>query len=322
MKTVRYVWFLLIFSLFWGSSCSAELDWEYINPVVADSDVVSDKRELHILVIGDSFSRDAFSYAPSVINNLCPNVIIDMEILYLGGRALNYHWNYLISNTENFTIDSYTTVKGRWSSSFYQSGEKLIRSQKWDVVILQEGSVTVRNYEKTLTNVQNLKKFIQSLQEGVKFAFMMSPAKPDGTPALGSYSSEEVWRINASTANMLLEEGEVDFVIPCGTAIQNARQTMLDKYGDFGHLSYDGNHLQEGLPCLIEAYTAAQELFMFFNIDTSIEKSNLKITQEWVNAKNIPGQHGKVIEGTEDDYENCKKSSLLAVGYPYYLSNP
>lgn len=305
---------LLLIIVFLSSCSSSSSSW--------DEDIYEQGKDcaIHILVFGDSFSRDAFSYVPFIMEELCPGLTVDMEILCLNGKSLYYHSDYLSNNKSEFVLDLYTSQYGRWNTISGVSGKRLISSREWNLVIMQEGSVTIRDYIKTQSNVDNISNYINLIQSGVKIAFMLSPAKPDGSPAIGNYTSDEVWEIIKNNSYKLLEQNHVNYVIPCGTGIQNARYTLLDGIGDFGHLSYDGNHLQEGLPCLIEAYTATQSLFDILSIDASIKKSNLKITQQWVYYKNIPGQHGSVISGTDEDYELCKKCAFLAVENPYKIS--
>lgn len=321
MKHFKYIWVVFFAIAFCVSSCAAEDDDIVVDPI-RPKNPDDDKKELRVLIFGDSFSRDAFSYVPGVIEDLCPDLNVDMEILYLGGKSLKYHWDYLSNDKDLFTLDVYTSYAGKWNSIPYTLGEEVVTAQDWDLIILQEGSNTARNSDLTQSHVNCISGYIRDRQPTAKFAFMLSPAKPDGSPALGEYSSDDVWMMYVNTSQLLLMNEEVDYIIPCGTAIQNARQTSVDQYGKFGHLSYDGNHLQEGLPCLIEAYVGAQFLFHLFDINASIENSSLKISQQWVNNQKIPGQHGAVIEGTDDDYIICKRSALLALDNPFNISNP
>lgn len=321
MGSIKNSCFFFLFVLAFTSSCSAEDDDRFID-IIKDSITVENDHHFNILIIGDSFSRDAFTYVPFVMEDVCQDITLDMDILYIGGRALNYHYDYLSKDTPGFILDLYTSAYGYWTSYPKVRGGDVIRSKEWDLIILQEGSNTTRSYAKTQPHVQNLSDYIHLIQENVEIAFMLSPAKPEGSSALGEYTSDEVWYMNVTTTKQLLDNNDVDCMIPCGTSIQNARQTSLDQYGYFGHLSYDGNHLQEGLPCLIEAYTAAETLFKFFEIQKTIDSCNLIVTQAWVSSKKIPGQHGLVIEGDENDYSLCKKSALLAVDNPFTISSP
>lgn len=318
MKRFKIYWVFFFAVTFSVISCAAED--EDIVVIPARYPEADYKRDLHILVFGDSFSRDAFSYVPGVIESLIPDFYVDLEILYLGGKGLSYHLNYLKNKQNIFTLDKYVSDDGYWHSSAYFNGEDILVSKEWDLIIFQEGSNTARNSELTESHIRGLSEFIDQRLPNVQYAFMLSPAKPQGSPALGEYTSDEVWNMYVTTSQLLLSNNAVNYIIPCGTAIQNARQTSIDKYGKFGHLSYDGNHLQEGLPCLIEAYTATQFLFNLNKIEKSIADSPLKITQEWVNKKNIPGKHGVVIGGTDEEYELCKRSALLALESPYVVS--
>ena len=46
----------------------------------------------------------------------------------------------------------------------------------------------------------------------------------------------------------------------------------------------------------------------------------MKITKQWVNTENIPGQHGQVIEGNDEDYRIAKNCAMISLLYPYTLA--
>ncbi len=307
-------WVFVFLLAFISTSCSAE---DPTDPFYTEERAKKVTKEYNVLVIGDSFSRDAFSYAPSVIENICPNLAINMKILYLGGKALNYHISYLNNNTF-FTLDTYDPFTGKWYTNYNCIiGEDVICERTWDLVILQEGSNTIRSYEKTQSHVTQLRDYIRQRQPFAKIAFMLSPSKPDGSPALGELTSDQAWEMNAATTSSLLDNDEVEHIIPCGTAIQNARRTIIDRYGDFGHLSFDGDHLQEGFPCLIEAYVTAQFFFNLYGLASSISSCTIETSQQWVDSKHIPGKHGSAINGTKEEYNICKQCALSAIEHPF-----
>lgn len=280
-----------------------------------------EKSDYHILVIGNSLSRDAFSYVPAIMNDVCNDKTFKVDILYRGNKALSDHWNSISNSVADYTLDSYDTDNSKWQLHTNVLARNIITSQYWDLVVLQEGSGRARSYDLTQPSVHHIAGYIREIQPNVNVAFMINPPHADGYSDLGEYTSEEVWMQYVQTARQLLDNNEIDYIIPCGTGIQNARKTYLDSLGVFGHLSYDGRHLQEGIPCLIDAYTASQSLFNFFNINSSIESCNLIITQQWVNNSKIPGQHGKVIEGTDEDYSISKKCAINAIESPFSLSD-
>jgi hypothetical protein len=255
------------------------------------------------------------------MEDVAPDFTIDFEILCLNGKSLDTHCDYLNNNIAEFVLDKYESHKGRWYSISRVDVGEVISSKNWDVIIMQEGVIKAMNYKNTYPHVKYITDYISSRNIDVKCAYFLNPGGSRGYTVSGKYyTSDEVWQLDVKTATQLLAQNDVDYVIPCGTGIQNALKTRLDNIGDSGHLSYDKIHLQEGLPCLIEAYVASQSLFDLLSIDASINNSSLRITQQWVNNKNIPGQHGDVIIGTNEDYELCKKSALLAVENPYEIS--
>lgn len=279
-----------------------------------------EKTDYHILVIGNSLSRDAFSYVPAIMNDVCNDKTFEVDILYKGGKALSTHWNSINKELADYTLDSYDNDSLKWQINTNILARDVIYSKNWDLVVLQEGSGTARDYELTSGSVHSIVDYIRAIQPEVYIAFMINPPHADGYSDLGEYTSDQVWMQYVQTARQLLDNNEIVYIIPCGTGIQNARKTYLDSLGVFGHLSYDGRHLQEGIPCLIDAYTVSQALFNIFKINTSINSSSLKITQQWVRDRKIPGQQGKVIKGTDDDYQMSKKCAIYAVESPFKLS--
>lgn len=277
------------------------------------------KNDFHILVIGNSFSRDAFSYVPAIMNDVCNDKTFEVNILYKSGKALSTHWNSINKELADYILDSYDNDNSKWQIHTNVLAKDIITSKEWDIVVLQEGSGKARSYDLTQPSVHHIAGYIREIQPNVNVAFMINPPHADGYSDLGEYTSEEIWMQYVQTAKQLLENNEINYIIPCGTGIQNARKTYLDSLGVFGHLTYDGRHLQEGIPCLIEAYTASQSLFNLFSINASINGSSLKITQQWVNDHKIPGQQGIVIKGTDDDYQMSKKCAISAIDSPYSI---
>lgn len=274
----------------------------------------------HVLVIGNSLSLDALSYVPFLINEISPNTYVDLKILYKSGTPLSVHWEQISNNINDYTLIYSNSKVSRWYTTPAITASDIILMRDWDLVILQQGSTDAYNYSGTQPYVHSIVDYIRKKGGSAKIAYMLVPSRAHTIKALNGKTSDEVWKMHADVAIQLLNEGEVDYVIPCGTAIQNARHTTLDALGDYGHLSYDGLHLQEGIPCLIDAYTVTQSLFKIISVNASINYSSLQITQRWVYDKNVLGQHGYVISGTNEDYELCKKCALLAIENPYEIS--
>ena len=310
----RLVIYIFLFAFF---SCSAADDFEVIEKGERTS---KNNRACNILIIGNSLARDAYCYVPVIMEEICPELAVNMDIMYVSGKPLQAHWNYIHTDSNKFTWDTYSTEQGKWTTSSSWNASEIISNQKWDLIVFQEGSVNARTYESTQPYVSNIIKYIKTFQDSVMYAYTIIPSLPDGASSIKNTTSDNIWVMNATTSKRLLDEGIVSYLVPCGTAIQNARHSRLDDYGDFGHLTYDGRHLQEGIPCVVDAYAATEALLRILGMESSIENSYLRVTNSWVSVINVLGRHGAVIEGSEDDYFLAKRCALLAMDHPYELS--
>lgn len=275
---------------------------------------------INVLVIGNSYSRDAFSYVPDVIYSVNPDVAVNLHILGIGGSNLETIYNDIVNKKKTFQSDEYNTKRRKWSSVNDSKGSDLVKGT-WNLIVVQENSVVATNETATKKNVKNLVSYLRKRSPNAKIAFMINPTHPVGSTQLGDMDIDEEFRLITDVAQNLLNAGVVDCLIPCGTAIQNARHTSLNAFGDFGQLSYDGNHLQEGVPCLIEAYTAAQFIMNTCSLYGSVAYSGLIVTNSWVKDKMIPGKHGDAVRGSLYDYLLCKKCALAALDAPFSITD-
>lgn len=319
-KEMKYPFFILV-AFFSFCSCTANDDFEKDNGRVVPQEMARDKI-YNILIIGNSLARDAFCYVPPIMEEICPDLMVNMKIMYVSGNPLKTHWNYIAQKKAKFVCDVYTSYSGAWTSSSGWFADDIVSSYSWNLVVFQEGSVNARTYDNSQPYVSNIIEFVESIQPNSTFAYTIIPSLPDGASSLGESTSDEIWAMNVETAKKLLDNGIVSFLLPCGTGIQNARKTSLDNYGDFGHLTYDGRHLQEGIPCVVDAYTATESILRIMEIDSTIENSKLRVTQKWINLLNVLGPHGMVLEGSDIDYSLARRCALLAIEYPYEISIP
>lgn len=281
---------------------------------------VSDTINLRILSIGNSFARDAFSYVPFLLQELIPNLNLQLTIMYYPGRPLEDHWKAYQNKTVEYQRDTYTTAQGRWNTEKGKMLNPEVDSlRRWDIIVLQQASGASPKYDTYHPHLYNFLTEIRSKVPMAKLAWLLTPAHPDGYSKMPVATSDEMWEMICDAVGDLMDYNWFDMMFPAGTAIQNARHTSLDDYGDFGHLSAEGLHLQDGIPCLIEAYTITQVLLNQLNLPLSINACTLHPTQAWAESKRIPEMNGKVIEGTDEDYILSKRLALRAIREPYKL---
>lgn len=282
-----------------------------------------DTIDLRILSIGNSYSRDALCYVPFILNELLPTVRLHLTIMYRGGRPLKDHWSAMQSGSKEYQRDTYTTESGIWKT---ENSRDLVSEMdsinKWDLIIFQQASGHSPSYDTYQPYLSNLIKEVRSYFVNTKIGWLLTPAHPNGYEKMPTLTSTDMWQLICDATEQVTRDERIDVVLPGGTAIQNARHTRLDSLGVFGHLTYEGLHLQDGLPRLIESYTMAQAFINFFHLGGNILNSTLRPTQQWALEHRIPEMHGLVIEGTDDDYSLCKRLALTAISHPYVLYVP
>ena len=169
----------LVFLFAFLASCTVEenLD-DLFNAVRIEQG--HEKSDYHILVIGNSLSRDAFSYVPAIMNDVCNDKTFKVDILYRGNKALSDHWNSISNSVADYTLDSYDTDNSKWQLHTNVLARDIITSKQWDIVVLQEGSGKARSYDLTRPSVHHIAGYIREIQHNVNVAFMINPPHADG----------------------------------------------------------------------------------------------------------------------------------------------
>ena len=284
---------------------------------------------LRVLSIGNSFSLDALSYVPFIMNSVAPQVYLKLDIMYIGGGSLNEFYNALDSTTwapvddgtpTNF-IHYWSHGAKPWDARRDVPMTSVIDSHPWDVIVLQQQSNASRDYS---TYQPYLNQIIDWLDEKVtwehQYAWLITPSYPDNLPRLApdTTSVQMFERILECVHNVQNDTGR-ELLLPCGTAIQNARTTPLDSLGDLGHL-FDYLHLQEGIPCLIEAYAATAALLARYGLSDRVWTDTTWIDQQWLKAKNIQELNGVPVGMSEENRAIAKQCAIKALENPLSLT--
>lgn len=90
-------------------------------------------KTVHILAIGNSFSRDATAY----LHDICENMGISVFVvnLYIGGCSLERHWSNIENNERAYQYQENGTVTDR-----YVSISEVLHSRPWDYIVTQQAS--------------------------------------------------------------------------------------------------------------------------------------------------------------------------------------
>ena len=254
------------------------------------------KKSLKILYFGNSFTQDSVGYMPFILKGLDANIELTVGIAYTGGANLQRQCanilNQAIGNVSpsNYTYyNKYTNGAEKWISSSNVSSATILADEEWDVVTFQQSSDLAASEFNTY-----IAPYIYKIEHYLSSYFHTKPIKIGWllTQSRGNDSETRLSNYNgvALTARKVMELTSSTFLIPYGTAVQNLRSIpSLDALGAGGGMSYDGQHLQEGIGCLAAAYTHTLVCLQLLGIQNrSILGENTRPNESWIIDKAIP----------------------------------
>ena len=121
-----------------------------------------------------------------------------------------------------------------------------------------------------------------------------------------NYNQFNMYRCITESYKLAIKETEIDIIIPCGTAIQNAR-TNEDLNSIGNQLTNDGYHLENGIGKYIAGLTFFETLV--------INDKNLDLNI-YDDVTFIPDTKNE----RADLADIAKKSVIKAVNYPYIIT--
>lgn len=274
----------------------------------------SDKKVVNILVLGNSFSLDAFSYVPFIVEDLCPDNGIRLWVLYKGGASIAQH----VEDHDNYVLYYYEPNRNIWSEAKGYSSEDALVAFPWDMVVLHQVSTSSDDYGSISAQLPVLMDYLETYTHAGVY-WLQIPSLPNGSPFLRGKESGRLYNDICSVCDSISLSFKIEGVIPCGTAIESARRSPLDSLGDFGHLSYDGRHLQEGLPCLIESFVCSQFIMSSLIHQGDIYYSRINVSDSWIKRVAIPKPDGVVCGISPENSAVAKRIARNAVNHPYII---
>lgn len=201
---------------------------------VAAQDVVK------VLAIGNSFSQDAVEqYLHEIADANGQQMIIGN--MYIGGCSLERHYNNMVNNTADYAYRK-IGLDGVKRESGSQTIDGVLADEQWDYVSLQQVSGMSGQYN---TYDPYLTALIAHVKEKLPDAKIIlhqtwAYAQNSTHTDFAKYDKDQMTMYNAiiDATSRAFNEHQMDLLIPCGTAIQNARTTFI---GDT--MNRDGYHL-------------------------------------------------------------------------------
>jgi hypothetical protein len=259
-------------------------------------------KSVSILFVGNSLTQDGIAYLPYMLKNYCPEVNFKIYMWFIGGCDLKGHYEVFTSNgkAEIFSVAEDSEAWTNYSNS--KTMAEVLSAYTFDIVCMQEYFNKKTEYV-DVTDWNNCRDYIVSNYKGgnsLEFVSLFhAPWRRDADDTDGVYTLTE--QGNA----LILQTTISQDMIPNGIAVYRALETNLDTLGDKQHLSSDGVHTQEGLPCLMQTFVTLCWLFNRFGINKSIYGSPMRMTTEIYNKLNVQVQILVVESLQEQRHKTC-----------------
>ena len=269
-------------------------------PLSAFSKGAVEKKDgpLRILAIGNSFTEDAVEWHLwGLFNAAGIDVVIGNE--YRGGCTVERHWGYITGKEEE--AHAYRkVVNGKRTVKKGVPICEALKDEEWDVVCFQQGQAKYGVLESHYPYLDSLITYVRSyLAPGTyKLCYQLNWSFPEGSPRFEKvplYENDQMkmYRCCVEAAKGVKKRSKLDFLIPTGTAVQNARTT---RFGDT--MNRDWGHLDK----LKGRYTASCVWF------------------ETITGINCIG-NSYIPEGmSPEDALLCQKAAHAAVRKPYKVT--
>lgn len=253
------------------------------------------KKQISILFVGNSLTQDGIAYLPYMLKEYHSEIDFKFYMWYNGGYTLAQQYT-AFQNDAACQIFSVAENSKAWTNSNNSVKMSYILSHyHFDIVCMQE----YFNYKSSYTDVTdwtNCRDYIVSHYTGgnsLEFISLFHAPKRD--------NAASIFSMTESGNALILQKTIAQDMIPNGIAVYRALSTSLDSLGDQGHLSSDGTHTQEGLPCLLQTFVTMCWLFDKLAIPKSIYGSPMRMTTAIYNTINVPGPNlgTGVITGTD-----------------------
>lgn len=198
--------------------------------------------KLDILFIGNSFSIDTSAALPLIFNSLGIRNV-NVYVLYKGGCSMKQHYEYYKSGEAVYELYRYN-IQGEQQLEKATSINDVMKRFSYDVVIFQQYSLDsgdFSSYEPYLAKLIQAYNIVK-LSSRTTFAFNETWAYASNNKSLGKYKTQiDMWKSICMSVKKMKSTTGIDIVIPCGTALQNARN--VESLNVDNELTRDGLHI-------------------------------------------------------------------------------
>ena len=198
--------------------------------------------KLDVLFIGNSFSIDTSTALPEIFNSVGISNV-NVYVLYKGGCSMKQHYEYYKSGEPVYELWLYNIYGGKRIETAISIRDAM-RREPYDIVVFQQYSLESGDYT---SYEPYLSKIIQAynitkLSPRTTFAFNQTWAYSSKHKSIGKYNTQmNMYKKICESVKKMKAISGIDVIIPCGTAVQNARS--VSNLISENELTRDGQHI-------------------------------------------------------------------------------
>lgn len=171
-------------------------------------------KPLRVVFVGNSFSLNATKYAYDVLTNLGYSDFV-IGVAYRGSCSLAMHLNSLKTNKADYEYR--VCISEGQKNMGTKTLHDILTAESWDVVILQQKSGDTDNAD-TYEDVYEVLNYCKKYCPDAKFGWHMTWQNKNAI-------YEDIISV---VKDKILRNAFFEFIIPNGTAVQNASTSYLD----------------------------------------------------------------------------------------------
>jgi len=210
--------------------------------VIAQVTSPNDDDVIKILAIGNSFSEDGIeNYLHELTSAADEKIIIGN--LYIGGAPLSLHVKNANEDAKKYNYRK-IAIDGKKTITNDVSISQALRDENWDYISFQQASPLSGKYDVIMESLPELVRYVRSrTHSDAHFVYHQTWAYQHDSNHDGfkNYNRDQqtMYKAIVDASKRVNTSGNFKYIIPAGTAIQNARTSSL---GDT--FTRDGYHLQ------------------------------------------------------------------------------
>ena len=280
--------------------------------------------KLRVLVLGNSYAADAWSYVPMILKN--HGIDIEVKMYYRGALALEQLYRRWESTEYQDTEEGYlpglytrylyycnTGIgKDYWQILSRQSAKECVAEGDWDIISIQQMSVASlyeESYEPYARYIVDL------IRQGMPTPYTLAFSQ------IFTRSSHDNIEASMTEQGKFWKKEPFNMLLPYGTAVYNARTNeVLSALGNSVKKNLwcsDGIHIQEGLPKYLAALAIVQSIFDRYYTGMSVLGDTLRVTDAMLTQWRMIEKRDNCVGVTEENCLLAQKCAILAVKHPW-----